>query len=99
MALGDGETITDILESTNPYQAMMYSSFVGVLVAASLTIGQGILSVHETIDAWYGGLRATLFGMIILVLAWSLSDVTSALNTASFLCCIKRLAAAALYQR
>ena len=63
----------------------MYASFVGVLVAATLTIGQGILSVHETIDAWYGGLRATLFGMIILVLAWSLSDVTATLNTASYL--------------
>jgi len=83
--LGEGETLTMILASTEPYKAMMYSSFVGVLVAASLTIGQGILSVHETIDAWYGGLRATLFGMIILVLAWSLSDVTAALNTASFL--------------
>jgi Na+/H+ antiporter NhaC len=83
--LGEGETLTRILETTEPYKAMMYSSFVGVLVAASLTIGQGILSVHETIDAWYGGLRATLFGMIILVLAWSLSDVTAALNTASYL--------------
>lgn len=83
--LGEGESLTQILETTEPYKAMMYSSFVGVLVAASLTIGQRILSVHETIDAWYGGLRATLFGMIILVLAWSLSDVTAALNTASFL--------------
>jgi len=83
--LGEGDSLTQILESTEPYKAMMYSSFVGVLVAATLTIGQGILSVHETIDAWYGGLRATLFGMIILVLAWSLSDVTAALNTASFL--------------
>ena len=83
--LGHGATLTDILATTSPYKAMMYSSFVGVLVAASLTIGQGILSVHETIDAWYGGLRATLFGMIILVLAWSLSDVTATLNTASYL--------------
>jgi Na+/H+ antiporter NhaC len=46
---------------------------------------QRILSVHETVDAWYGGLRATLFGMIILVLAWSLSDLTATLNTASYL--------------
>ena len=84
-ALGEGDTVTEILETTAPYQAMMYASFVGVLVAASLTISQRILSVHETIDAWYGGLRATLFGMIILVLAWSLSDVTAALNTASYL--------------
>ena len=85
IALGEGDSLTQILESTEPYKAMMYASFVGVLVAATLTIGQGILSVHETIDAWYGGLRATLFGMIILVLAWSLSDVTATLNTASYL--------------
>jgi len=84
-ALGEGDTVVEILETTSPYQAMMYSSFVGVLVAASLSIGQGILSVHETVDAWYGGLRATLFGMIILVLAWSLSDLTETLNTASYL--------------
>lgn len=84
-ALGEGDTVTQILETTSVYQAMMYASFVGVLAAAILTIGQGILSVHETVDAWYGGLRATLFGMIILVLAWSLSDVTAALSSASYL--------------
>ena len=83
--LGEGDTVIEILETTSPFQAMMYSSFVGVLVAATLTIGQRILSVHETVDAWYGGLRATLFGMIILVLAWSLSDLTTALNTAQYL--------------
>ncbi len=83
--LGEGDSLVTILETTSPYQAMMYSSFVGVLVAATLSIGQRILSVHETVDAWYGGLRATLFGMIILVLAWSLSDLTRELNTASYL--------------
>mgnify|MGYP001815005389 FL=1 len=83
--LGEGDTMVEILETTSPYQAMMYSSFVGVLVAATMSIGQRILSVHETVDAWYGGLRATLFGMIILVLAWSLSDLTATLNTASYL--------------
>lgn len=83
--LGEGESLVEILETTSPYQAMMYSSFVGVLIAAALSIGQRILSIHETVDAWYGGLRATLFGMIILVLAWSLSDLTATLNTAQYL--------------
>jgi Na+/H+ antiporter NhaC len=83
--LGEGDSLVSILETTSPYQAMMYSSFVGVLVAAALSIGQRILSIHETVDAWYGGLRATLFGMIILVLAWSLSDLTASLNTAQYL--------------
>lgn len=83
--LGDGSSAREILATTDPYRAMMYGSFVGVLVAGGMSIGQRILSVHETIDAWYGGLRATLFGMVILVLAWALSDVTAALGTASYL--------------
>ena len=84
-ATGEGNSVTEILGTADPYKSMMYASFVSVLIAASITIGQGILSVHETVDAWYGGLRATLFGMIILVLAWALADVTSTLSTASFL--------------
>ncbi len=83
--LGEGDTMIEILETTSPYRAMMYSSFVGVLVAVAMSIGQRILTIHETVDAWYGGLRATLFGMIILVLAWSLADLTATLNTASYL--------------
>ncbi len=82
---GSGNTLTEVLGSADPYKSMMYASFFGVLVAASITIGQRILSVHETVDAWYGGVRATLFGMIILVLAWSLSAVTIELNTADYL--------------
>lgn len=82
---GEGDTVTEILGSADPYKAMMYASFIGALTAAIMTIAQGILSVHETVDAWYGGLRATLFSMIILVLAWALSDVTGELNTANYL--------------
>ena len=84
-ATGEGESLRDRLGDADPYKSMMYASFVGVLMAAVITIGQRILSVHETVDAWYGGLRATLFGMIILVLAWALSDVTANLSTADYL--------------
>jgi Na+/H+ antiporter NhaC len=64
---------------------MMWASFIGALVAAGLSIGQKILSAHETVDAWYGGARATLFGMIVLVLAWSMSAVTGDLNAQGYL--------------
>ncbi|MDJ0699721.1 MAG: Na+/H+ antiporter NhaC family protein [Woeseiaceae bacterium] len=84
-ATGEGDTIAEIIGASNPYKAMMWSSFIGVLTAAAMSIGQGILDAHETVDAWYGGVRATLFGMIVLVLAWSLSAVTSDLNAKYFL--------------
>ena len=82
---GEGDTITDIAGSADAYKAMMWASFAGAITAAVMTMAQGILSAHETVDAWYGGVRAMLFAMIVLVLAWSLSDVTSALNTAGYL--------------
>jgi len=82
---GEGETITAIVGSADPYKAMMWASFIGALVAAGLSIGQKILSAHETVDAWYGGARATLFGMIVLILAWSMSSVTADLNAKGYL--------------
>ena len=82
---GEGDTLTDIVGSADPYTAMMWASFIGALVAAGLSIGQRILSAHETVDAWYGGARATLFGMIVLILAWSMSAVTSDLNAKGYL--------------
>jgi Na+/H+ antiporter NhaC len=82
---GEGETLTDIIGSAETYKAMMWASFAAALTAAVLTISQGLLTTHETVDAWYGGARAMLLAMIILVLAWALSSVTAALHTAEYL--------------
>ena len=78
-------TITEIIGASNPFKAMMWASFAGALAAAGMSISQRILSAHETVDAWYGGARATLFGMIVLILAWSMSDVTGDLNAKGYL--------------
>jgi Na+/H+ antiporter NhaC len=82
---GEGETITDIIGSADAYKAMMWASLLGAITAAVMTTGQGILSGHETVDAWFGGVKAMMFAMIVLVLAWALSAVTFDLNTANYL--------------
>jgi Na+/H+ antiporter NhaC len=82
---GEGKTVAGIIGDANAYKAMMWSSLLGAVTAAVLTVGQGILNAHETVDAWYGGVRAMLFAMIVLVLAWALSAVTSHLQTAEYL--------------
>ncbi|MEM7431153.1 MAG: Na+/H+ antiporter NhaC family protein [Pseudomonadota bacterium] len=81
-------TLRNIIGDANAYQSMMWASFVGVITAATLSMSQKILNAHETVDAWYGGARATLFGMIVLVLAWTMADVTEALNAKGFLIAI-----------
>jgi len=82
---GKGETLTDIIGSADAYKAMMWASLLGALTAGIMTVGQRILTTHETVDAWFGGVRAMLFAMIILILAWSLSSVTEDLHTADYL--------------
>ncbi|MEX2257303.1 MAG: Na+/H+ antiporter NhaC family protein, partial [Woeseia sp.] len=82
---GDGETLTEIIGSADAYKAMLWASLLGALTAAVMTIGQKILTAEETVDAWYGGVRAMLFAMIVLVLAWALSSVSEALHTADYL--------------
>jgi Na+/H+ antiporter NhaC len=84
-ATGEGDSIREIIGAANPYKAMMWASFIGALTAAAMSIGQRILTTHEAVDAWYSGARATLFGMIVLVLAWSMADVTTALNAKGYL--------------
>ena len=54
-------------------------------VAGALSLGQRILSVGETLDAWFAGARSMLYAIIVLVLAWSLSSVNAELQTAEFL--------------
>lgn len=82
---GTGETITEIIGSADAYRAMLWASFLGVITAAGMSFVRGVLSVNEIVDAWFGGVRALLFAMIVLILAWSLSAVSRDLQTADFL--------------
>ena len=84
-ATGEGDTVTDIIGSADSYKAMLWASLLSAMTAALMTMGQGILTGHETVDAWFGGVKAMLFAMIVLILAWALSGVTGDLNTAGYL--------------
>ena len=84
-ATGSGDTLTDIIGSADSYRAMLWASIVSAMAAAIMTLAQRILNTHETVDAWFSGVRAMFFAMIVLVLAWSLSAVTEHLHTADYL--------------
>jgi Na+/H+ antiporter NhaC len=54
-------------------------------VAAVLSLAQGILTLGETVDAWFAGVRSMLLAVIILVLAWSLANVNEVLHAGDYL--------------
>lgn len=80
-----GEGVQDIIGKGDSYISLMWASLLGVLVAGALSIGQRILSLAETVEAWYAGLKSMMFAMIILVMAWALSGITEVLHTADYL--------------
>lgn len=81
----DNPGVQDIIGAADSYKALLWSSLVSMIVAAGLSIGQRILTLEEVVDAWYQGMRAMIFAMIILILAWSLGSITDVLQTADFL--------------
>ena len=84
-ALGGAGSLRDILGEANSFKALLWGSLSGVLVALLLAVGQRILTVREGIEGWLAGMRAMMLAFVILVLAWSLGEVTADLGTASYL--------------
>jgi len=85
--LADGTTdrsIGAIIGASNSFRALLWASFAGCAVAIVLTLGQKLLSLEETMVAWVNGLKSMLMALIILVLAWTISDVTRDLHTADY---------------
>jgi Na+/H+ antiporter NhaC len=83
--LGGPGSLWEVFGEADPFHALLWGSLAGCIVAVVLAIGQRLLTPHEAINAWLGGIRAMLLAGVILVLAWSLSEVTAVLGTASFL--------------
>ncbi len=82
---GEGETVTDIIGSANAYSVLVWASLVACAMAVALSLGQGILTLNETVEAWLAGGRFMLTGLVLLVMAWAVADVAGALQTAPYL--------------
>jgi len=75
----------DICGAASAFDALLWGSLTGCIVAIALAVGQRILTVHQAIDGLVGGMRAMFLAGIILILAWSLGAVTEVLGTAPYI--------------
>jgi Na+/H+ antiporter NhaC len=77
--------LREIISNSDSYLALLWSSFSACIVAAVMIISQKIMSLSETIDAWFIGLRSMLLAVIILVLAWAIGAITVEMKTADYI--------------
>lgn len=82
---GEGSSVQEIIESADSYKALLWGSLLSIAVAIIMTLGQKILGVKKMLEGMMEGMHTMFDGLLILVLAWSLSAVTVELGTAEYL--------------
>jgi Na+/H+ antiporter NhaC len=82
---GEGSSIQDIVGTADSYAALVWGSLAATVVAIGMTFFGKLLDFEETVKGMLSGMHVMFDGLIILVLAWSLSKITTDLNTAGYL--------------
>ena len=82
---GPEAELRDVFAQAQSYNALLWGSFGGAVVAIALSLSQKLLNLRECISAAVGGFKSMMIAMIILVLAWSLGSVTETIGTSLFL--------------
>ena len=77
--------LREIISNSDSYLALLWSSFSACIIAGVMIISQKIMSLSETIDAWFIGLRSMLLAVIILTLAWAIGAITVEMKTADYI--------------
>lgn len=77
--------LSNVIGHADSYKALLWSSLGGILTAILLTVSQKLMSLEDTVSSMINGFRTMLTAIIILVLAWSIAEVTQHMHTAEFI--------------
>jgi Na+/H+ antiporter NhaC len=77
--------LRDIISNSNSYLALLWGSFSACVIAALMIVAQRLLTLRQTVDAWFAGIRSMFLAVLILTLAWSIGAVTSEIRTADYI--------------
>jgi len=67
------------------YNVLLWASVLGLLVAWVLGLSQRLLTIRDAADTTVGGIKSMIIACMVLLLAWTLSDLCSILNTSGYL--------------
>lgn len=81
---GFGSKIMSTVGAADSYTALLWSSISSTLVAIILTALQRVLSFEKCMHGMMVGFKMMLPAVIVLVLAWTLAQMTKHLHTAEF---------------
>ncbi len=74
-----------IFSNGNSFRALLWASFTGFLIASFMAVSQKILKIGETVKAGIEGMKAMIPAVLILTLAWALSQTIIEMGTGEYL--------------
>lgn len=80
-----GAGLAEVIGASDPFTVLLWGSLVGLTMAIVLALGQGLLTLEESMDATVAGFKSMLIAVVVLTLAWSLGRVCTDLGTADWL--------------
>jgi Na+/H+ antiporter NhaC len=79
------KNIGEFVGNADSYTALLWASFLSLVVAVAMTLFQKIMNIEKTIEATIDGFKGMLHALIILTLAWSLAEIMDNLRTVDFI--------------
>jgi len=80
-----GNKISHIIGQGNSFEALLWASFAGVLLAITITVSKKLMYLKQSIEAMINGFKSMLTAILILTFAWALALLTEHLHTADFI--------------
>ena len=80
-----GEGFMGTLENADAVTALLWGSFAMGMSGVVLALGYKIMNFKETMDTFMDGLKLMVLTAAILLMAWSLGEVTKQMGLADFL--------------
>ncbi len=74
-----------IFSSGDSFRSLLWGSFLGFTLAVLMAVAQRLLKLREAVKAGVDGMKAMLTAVIILSLAWALSESLMDLQTGDYL--------------
>ncbi|MEJ2637839.1 MAG: Na+/H+ antiporter NhaC family protein [Calditrichia bacterium] len=76
--------ISLIVGNADSFAVLMWAAFLGSIAAILLAVGQRLLSLHQSLEAWVRGIRSMVMAAIILTSAWAIGSICQELFTADY---------------
>jgi Na+/H+ antiporter NhaC len=82
---GPGQSISEIIGNADSYSALIWASLTALVISVLISIIPAKMPLVQTMEAVIEGFKTMMGAMVILVLAWSLAEMTTILGTADYL--------------